>query len=64
VAFTLQTYTHVIPGMDQQAADTVAALILGPRLVEQPDGSILGSIEGARPSEIEADLGESPGQRQ
>ena len=28
-AFTLQTYTHVIPGMDQAAADTVAALILG-----------------------------------
>ena len=28
-AFTLQTYTHVIPGMDEAAADTVAALILG-----------------------------------
>ena len=27
-AFTLQTYTHVIPGMDESAADTVAALIL------------------------------------
>lgn len=23
-AFTLQTYTHVIPGMDELAADTVA----------------------------------------
>lgn len=30
VAFTLQTYTHVIPGMDQAAADTIADLILGP----------------------------------
>jgi integrase len=29
VAFTLQTYTHVIPGMDQEAADQVAELILG-----------------------------------
>ena len=28
-AFTLQTYTHVIPGMDEAAANTVAALILG-----------------------------------
>lgn len=29
-AFTLQTYTHVIPGMDQDAADSVASLILRP----------------------------------
>lgn len=29
VAFTLQTYTHVIPGMDEAAAGTVADLILG-----------------------------------
>jgi integrase len=29
VAFTLQTYTHVIPGMDEAAAGTVAELILG-----------------------------------
>ena len=28
-AFTLQTYTHVIPGMDEAAANSVAALILG-----------------------------------
>ena len=27
VAFTLQVYSHVLPGMDQQAANTVAALI-------------------------------------
>ena len=31
VAFTLQTYTHVIPGMDQTAADSVADLILARR---------------------------------
>jgi integrase len=29
VAFTLQTYSHVIPGMDRDAAATVADLILG-----------------------------------
>ena len=28
VAFTLQTYSHVIPGMDREAATTVAELIL------------------------------------
>ena len=28
-AFTMQTYTHVIPGMDESAASTVADLILG-----------------------------------
>jgi hypothetical protein len=30
VAFTLQVYSHVIPGMDEQAAGAVAALIFGP----------------------------------
>jgi hypothetical protein len=29
VALTLQVYSHVLPGMDRDAADTVAALILG-----------------------------------
>ena len=28
-AFTLQVYAHVIPGMDRQAGDSVAALIFG-----------------------------------
>ena len=28
VAFTLQTYSHVLPGMDKDAAATVADLIL------------------------------------
>jgi len=61
-AFTLQTYTHVIPGMDQDAADTVAKLILARPIVEaeiEADGSILGSIEpneGPQDSEEPADL--------
>jgi hypothetical protein len=47
-AFTWQTHTHVIPGMDEEAADTVAKLILAPptlRVVPEADGSILGRIE-------------------
>jgi integrase len=31
-AFTLQAYTHVVPGMDELAASTVADLILRPFL--------------------------------
>jgi integrase len=53
-AFTLQTYTHVIPGMDELAADTVARLILetgAEEPVTDPDGSILGSIDGAEAPE-------------
>jgi hypothetical protein len=53
-AFTLQTYTHVIPGMDELAADTVARLILetgAEEPVTGPDGSILGSIDGAQAPE-------------
>jgi len=48
VAFTLQTYTHIIPGMDESAASTVAALVLAPRTAEKSDGSDLGSIAGGR----------------
>jgi len=44
VAFTMQTYTHVTPGMDRDAADTVADLILGSQ--PRPDGSNYGSIAG------------------
>jgi integrase len=29
IAITLGTYSHVIPGMDAQAANAVASLILG-----------------------------------
>ena len=45
VAFTLQTYVHVIPVMDEQAAATAAAFILGPKPAIAADGSILGSID-------------------
>jgi integrase len=30
IAITMDTYSHVLPGLDAQAADTVARLILGP----------------------------------
>ena len=39
-AFTLQTYTHVIPGMDESAANDVADLILAPA---RPDADGHGS---------------------
>lgn len=59
-AFTLQTYTHVIPGMDQMAADAIARMILTPAVAEaDADGSILGSIADAQEpetSEEPADL--------
>ena len=41
VAITLDTYSHVIPGMDEQAAATVADLILA---AEGP-----GTVSRARP---------------
>ena len=44
-AFTLQTYTHVIPGMDQAAADQVAALILGLDVSPDTDGHKTGHKE-------------------
>ena len=62
-AFTLQVYTHVIPGMDQQAATTVADLILGQIEEAQVDGPESGPVQGQTPLENEADLGKSPGQR-
>ncbi|HET7385314.1 MAG TPA: site-specific integrase [Nocardioidaceae bacterium] len=37
-AFTLQIYTHVIPGMDEAAANTVADLILGAKGVPTATG--------------------------
>jgi integrase len=30
VAFTLSQYTHLLPGLDRDAAGTVAAILLGP----------------------------------
>jgi hypothetical protein len=48
-AFTLQVYSHVIPGMDQHAADTVAGLFLGS---DGPDRTVLGSDSGPDGSQI------------
>jgi integrase len=40
-AFTLQVYSHVIPGMDQTAATTVADLIIRDSLdVQEPPGTV------------------------
>jgi integrase len=44
-AFTLQTYTHVIPGMDESAAATVAALSLAKGPIADANGRTLGRIE-------------------
>ncbi|RNM12066.1 site-specific integrase [Nocardioides pocheonensis] len=59
-AFTLQTYTHVIPGMDELAAEAIARMILTPAVADaDAGGSILGSItEDAAPetSKEPADL--------
>jgi len=54
VAFTLQTYTHVIPGMDKDAAKLVADLIMGSG--READGSNSGSIEAL----TQADESEGP----
>ena len=49
VAFTLQTYAHVIPAMDEQAAAATAAYILGTTEPTQPEVRILGRIERPHP---------------
>jgi hypothetical protein len=49
VAFTLQVYSHVIPGMDEQAAGAVAALIFGPEgSVSEADAPCQGSVPARR----------------
>jgi integrase len=51
-AFTLQVYTHVIPGMDQDAADQIAALILGGNSgISNPDVRDLVRDRGISPLE-------------
>jgi integrase len=63
-AFTLQTYTHVTPGMDRAAAESVAALILGAgRPADATDVRDLVREESEDGPEKQADLGKSPGQR-
>jgi integrase len=67
-AFTLQVYSHVIPGMDQTAATTVADLIIGDALdAQEPPGTTVGPESGPdHPdpgAQKKTDLGDSPGQR-
>ncbi len=50
VAFTMQTYMHVIPGMDAAAADQVAALILG----RPDDGAPTDELEPSTDATLDA----------
>ena len=49
VAFTLTQYSHVLPGVDQEAANTVADLMLGRRPVPKSVPNEPGNRSG-RPS--------------
>ena len=42
IAITMDTYSHVIPGLDEQAAETVARLILG-------DGEVIADLSADKP---------------
>jgi integrase len=53
VAFTLQTYTHVIPGMDQAAANEIANLILGPADADNADD--VEKVEDLRDADPDAE---------
>jgi integrase len=60
VAFTLQTYSHVIEGMDEAAASEIANHILGQPDVESADSSPLGTPDiPATPSGDDDDDGAS-----
>jgi hypothetical protein len=62
IAITMDTYSHVLPGLDAQAAGTVARLILGePRGARRSDDKSLtrGSRAARRGREVE---GEAAGQ--
>ena len=63
IAITMDTYSHVLPGLDEQAAGTVAQLILGkPRRQRDSDDKALtrGRRAARRRREVK---GELPGQR-
>jgi len=63
IAITMDTYSHVLPGLDEQAAGTVAQLILGkPRREKSSDDKALtrGRRAARRRREVK---GEAPGQR-
>jgi hypothetical protein len=42
IAITMDTYSHAIPGLDEQAAETVARLILG-------DGEVIADLSVNKP---------------
>ncbi|MCW2744044.1 MAG: Tyrosine recombinase XerC-like [Mycobacterium sp.] len=54
VAFTLAQYTHLVPGLDRQAANVVAAHVLGPL-------GLPGSDPVDKSVDIEHDRGPEPG---
>lgn len=58
-AFTLQTYAHVIPGMDATAANTVADLILGSRDADGRNSGRKGIADVLPESEEPADLSQN-----
>jgi hypothetical protein len=63
IAITMDTYRHVLPGLDEQAAGTVAQLILGtPRRQKPSDDKALtrGRQAARRRREV---MGEPSGQR-
>jgi hypothetical protein len=63
IAITMDTYSHVLPGLDEQAAGTVAQLILGksPRQKSSDDKALTrGRRAARRRREVK---GERPGQR-
>jgi Phage integrase family len=57
IDFTLQTYSHVIPGMDKDAAATVADLVLtstqkGPGTVVPGPSANNGPLSQSQPKEV------------
>jgi integrase len=53
IAITMDTYSHVIPGLDEQAAETVARLILG-------DGEVIADLSANKPlatARVPTDMG-------
>jgi Phage integrase family len=71
IAITVDTYSHVLPGLDAQAAGTVARLILGdsgpgsqpaadkPLTTGHPPTSSGEEVKGERPGQTEGDRGDS-----
>jgi integrase len=65
IAITMDTYSHVLPGLDAQAAGTVARLILG-EAEAGPDPSVDKALTTRRPptTSREEVKGEYPGRRE